>query len=184
MSGSRDSSKGLLVSDQQPGEVPTFSVLLTMLTLLSCGKASSIFDYINCASVSSKVIQQETDGAPGKVKLDTMVAMEDIILELYCNRKEIGQAILSQLWFKESALINGKDDQFLGGKLSLQNLNQKYYGKYTYTERDESGKQTEYRIHWLQLQGEGRAGGHSQPEVCWLMPDYISLLCIHQAYSD
>ena len=61
--------------------------------------------------------------------------MEKEQITFYCNGKE-NKGLISQLWYKESGLINKDQDQFLGEKLVLKNLQQENEGTYVCVERE------------------------------------------------
>merc|ERR1711888_282862 len=65
-------------------------------------------------------------------------------ITFHCNGKE-NKGLISQLWYKESGLINKDQDQFLGEKLVLKNLQKETEGTYVCVERDKHGHEIAYK---------------------------------------
>ena len=105
-----------------------------MLTLLSCAEANqtvigNFLQFLNEAKTKPMI-------GPRTIKLNTVVAMEKEQITFHCSGKE-NKGLISQLWYKESGLINKDQDQFLGEKLVLKNIQQekeatKYHTKENY----------------------------------------------------
>ena len=98
-----------------------------MLALLSCAEANpNLMD--NFVQLLNDT-QTKPTTAPRTIKLNTVVAMENEQITFHCNGKE-NKGLISQLWYKESGLINENQDQFLGDTLVLKNLKKESEGTY------------------------------------------------------